>query len=321
MYENGICFLKAIMVSAVICLLTVNCRGHKGQPVNPKEYIILYDDSWTFNEKDGDIETNKIEDIVLNRDSLLLAINEKFQLYLTHYLGDVIWVSTNPNIALVEPNGMVIGKTSGIAAIQALFLNEIRTCTIEVSGNLSDSNKLSSSKKQKVGHEFVDLGLSVKWATMNIGAETIDGYGDYFAWGELQPKTVYTLQNYSVDRDPVKLQLSLDAANYYWGGSWRIPTEHEWKELRNGCSWKLTTVNGVEGHLAVSLNNGNSIFFPSAGFFNPRLICKDYCGMYWSSNRHKDSQRAWCTVMDENGVSNSGGHYRKTGMSVRAVCE
>lgn len=291
--------------------------------VIPDVVFSHHDNVITFMDEDYEVETTRFEDIVLDRDSLDLNINEIAHLNLSNYHSAASWISLDSRIAEVLPDGTVTGKGEGKTQIEVHFLDSLRVCRVSVAGYLDENAAVNSAETENLvnGHQFVDLGLSVKWATMNVGAEAIDDYGDYFAWGELHPKSVYTHQNYSVNQNPGRLRLSLDAANYNWGGTWRIPTEREWSELRNGCTWKHTAVNGVEGYLAISLNNGNSIFFPSAGLCDPRLGCEGSWGMYWSSNRHKESQRAWCTVMHEDGISNSGGHYRKIGMSVRAVCE
>ena len=157
------------------------------------------------------------------------------------------------------------------------------------------------------GHEYVDLGLSVKWATCNIGAEKPEDFGDYFAWGETspyyesidplvwkegkekgydvslatdkynnrrsvfgtrQPAPASTSAKYSVETNGKKqLDLEDDAAHVNWGGSWRMPTMEECQELVDKCTWELTTRNGVKGFVVKSKTNGNSIFIPAAGYF------------------------------------------------------
>ena len=130
---------------------------------------------------------------------------------------------------------------------------------------------------------YVDLGLSVKWATCNVGATTPEGYGDYFAWGETSPKNDYswstykyckgsetTLTKYNTNSsngtvdNKTTLDLSDDAARANWGGKWRMPTQAEQEELINNCTWTKTTQNGVNGYKVTSKTNGNSIFLPAA---------------------------------------------------------
>ena len=155
-----------------------------------------------------------------------------------------------------------------------------------------------------LAHAYVDLGLSVKWATCNVGANSPEDYGYYFAWGETQPKEVYDWSTYkwtnvgyhnftkycidpeygTVDYRTV-LELADDAANANWGGAWRMPTVAEQTELRTNCTWTRTTQNGVNGYTITSRTNGNSIFLPAAG----RRIDSDLYGadgfcLYWSSS-------------------------------------
>lgn len=97
-------------------------------------------------------------------------------------------------------------------------------------------------------YEYVDLGLSVKWATCNVGATKPEDYGDYFAWGETEPKQTFTEDNYLYTGSaPLTLPLSADAAYVNWGGSWRMPTQTEQDELRTECTWEWITQNGVSG--------------------------------------------------------------------------
>lgn len=130
-----------------------------------------------------------------------------------------------------------------------------------------------------ITHEYVDLGLpsGLKWATCNVGASSPEEYGDYFAWGETEPKDIYSWDTYKwcngsknsltkyceVD-NKIILDPEDDAAYVNWGGAWRMPTSAEYKELIDQCSWTWTTQNGVKGYLVVG-SNGNSIFFPAAG--------------------------------------------------------
>lgn len=135
------------------------------------------------------------------------------------------------------------------------------------------------------GHEWVDLGLSVKWATCNVGALNPTEFGNYFAWGETSPKDYYSLKNYkfyvsgdldtrvvfskyvcekergSIDNKR-RLDYSDDAANVNWGGTWRMPTASEWDELINNCTWTLVEQPERYGFDVMSNINGNSIFIP-----------------------------------------------------------
>ena len=149
------------------------------------------------------------------------------------------------------------------------------------------------------GHEYVDLGLSVKWATCNVGANKPEEYGDYFAWGEVKPKEVYDWSTYKwcngseesltkydgyfdISFDiSFELELSDDVAHTNWGGDWRMPTAEDFIELIGQCTWTRATLNGVKGR-KVTGPNGNSIFLPDAGSRKGDW-CGGKIGAYWSS--------------------------------------
>ena len=194
------------------------------------------------------------------------------------------------------------------------------------------------------GHGYVDLGLpsGTKWATCNVGAATPEEYGNYYAWGETEPKETYdwatykwcngrykTLTKYSTDSDygtvdnKIVLELADDAARANWGGAWRMPTDAEWTELRENCEWTwIDDYNGtgVAGLIVTSNINGNSIFLPAAGChrYDDLFLAGGY-GYYWSSSLSTDyPDSAWDVFFDSDGVSRDYGsrHY---GLSVRPV--
>ena len=147
------------------------------------------------------------------------------------------------------------------------------------------TKNLSSSANSGTngGHAYVDLGLSVKWATCNMGSSVAEGSGNKYAWGETVSKTTFSWTNYKyckgsatsltkyntnssigVVDNLINLELTDDAAYVNWGSNWRTPTIAEWQELEEQCDWEWTTLNGVEGWKVTSLSNGNSIFLPSS---------------------------------------------------------
>jgi len=161
----------------------------------------------------------------------------------------------------------------------------------------------------------VDLGLSVKWATCNVGASNPGEYGDEFAWGETKPKIIYTEENYSFSSHPDILPLSNDAARANWGGSWRMPTEAELNELRTECTWKWTEQDGTYGYKVTSKSNGNSIFLPAAN-------SSSSTGSYWSSSHYYSSWTGYLSYylhFDSSDVY-SNCTNPSAGLSVRPVC-
>ena len=159
--------------------------------------------------------------------------------------------------------------------------------------------------------DAVDLGLSVKWATCNLGATTTAPAGDQFAWGETANKTEYTWQTYKFYSEDetagpqlgkyntsaalgtpdnvLELEADDDVATQKLGAEWRIPTMDEWDELLNYCEWKwITNEDGVKGYKVTSLIDGYtdaSIFLPVTGTFYKNTLRQTEGGYYWTSTQ------------------------------------
>ena len=142
------------------------------------------------------------------------------------------------------------------------------------------------------GYDYVDLGLSVMWATYNVGASSLEEFGEYYAWGETTPYNNFTNINYFWSHYPCSpdrvIASIYDAATVNWGDQWRMPTYEEQQELSNGCKWiwveNLDNSN-VSGYVGVSLKNNKCIFLPASGYKSHH----DYeqptetDAIYWSS--------------------------------------
>ncbi len=175
------------------------------------------------------------------------------------------------------------------------------------------------------GHEYVDLGLSVKWATCNVGASSPSDYGNYYAWGETRTKSNYTADNsttYNKSMGDIAGNSNYDAARANWGGTWRLPTAAEIQELIDNCTTEWTTRNGVKGRLVKSKKNGNSIFLPAAGYrIGTSLRNAGEWGLYWSSSPNEsDSQYAY-ELYFYSGYFLRDWRYRNLGQGVRPVSE
>ena len=174
--------------------------------------------------------------------------------------------------------------------------------------------------------KYVDLGLSVKWATCNVGANSPEDYGDYYAWGETSTKSNYTEENcttYGEDMSDIGGNAQYDVARAKWGSSWRLPTEAEFDELLNedNCTWLLTTQGGKDCYKVISKRNGNSIFLPAAG---DRLLTSlrydGSYGFYWSSTPDgSNTKGADGLFFGSSHRDTDGRYYRYYGRSVRPV--
>lgn len=196
--------------------------------------------------------------------------------------------------------------------------------------------------------EMVDLGLSVDWASFNIGATSPEQAGSYFAWGEVKTKQVYDWPTYQYGKEPNKLtkycpypewglnqytdtllvlESSDDAATINWGKDYRTPNMYEWLELMHHCTW--TWVNNynntkVAGYQVTSKKNGNSIFLPTTGYkYQQGIDCPTTDGYYWTATvDDADPNNAWVVNFYKEGTVSQylrNSLYRDCGRAVRAV--
>ena len=200
-------------------------------------------------------------------------------------------------------------------------------------------NAMDDEAKSSDDLEAVDLGLSVKWANMNVGASKDSGFGSYFAWGETKPKNYYSwgtytwsqgdsqfLLKYSVADRKTQLTTSDDAARANMGGGWRMPTVDEYEELMDPakCEWEWTTKDSVNGYKVTGKKTGNSIFLPITGFrFYEGVQFRATKGIYWTSTLYTGNpNKAWCLEFDFSNVEVSFGKLsanRFSGRCIRAV--
>ena len=136
------------------------------------------------------------------------------------------------------------------------------------------------------GHEYVDLGLSVKWATCNVDANAPHQRGYFYSWGEISTSSCYSISNtklYHKEVGDISGNPNFDVARAKWGSTWRMPTKPEMEELKNKCTWKWTSINYVNGYKIIG-PNGNSIFLPAGGFwYCTSRYCLGERGRYWCS--------------------------------------
>ena len=182
---------------------------------------------------------------------------------------------------------------------------------------LAYGEELSFTTIESSDHDYVDLGLPSGrlWATCNVGADTPEGYGDYFAWGETMPKDTYTWDTYTYHDHPAILPPEHDAATTHWGLDWRMPTIAEWQELYDNTTSTWVTQNGVDGMLFTS-SNGNSLFLPTAGIIMGDELYEDL--FYWSSSSSSYYQNCACYFSIYAAMDDEMGN-QFVGMPVRPV--
>ncbi|MBQ3324036.1 MAG: hypothetical protein IJG81_04250 [Muribaculaceae bacterium] len=215
--------------------------------------------------------------------------------------GDYIWIKATPLRADREPiiykvkkNKLKKGITvdldaNGVwdfsAAIDENFTTELLP-TAPLVVVYAKPFKDNGIPTEDGDYEYVDLGLpsGTLWATMNVGADSPEDYGDYFAWGETEPKDYYNWSNYKwcngtynsitkycnngkfgIVDNKTELDLDDDAAYVNMGPGWRMPSTEQIQELIDNCNSKWTKRNDVKGVLLTSKKNGASLFLPAAG--------------------------------------------------------
>ncbi len=178
-------------------------------------------------------------------------------------------------------------------------------------------------------HPYVDLGLSVFWSPMNVGAETAAECGKYFAWGEVDTaKVEFTVENATTFNKSYAREMQgnidHDAARYLWRHTWRMPTKEEVAELIEKCVWHKDTVDNRMGY-TIEGPNGKTIFLPACGQMFVELEAPDSCtqeGFYWTGSHTKgraEKEKAFALVF---GVADSATVEelpRYTGFCIRPV--
>lgn len=177
----------------------------------------------------------------------------------------------------------------------------------------------------------VDLGLSVYWCSCNVGAESPEEYGDYFAWGETKTKSTYSKDTYSyydsnttqyVDIGRNICGTEYDAATVNLGSDWKMPTKEQVEELTKNCTWEWTQLNNINGY-KVTGPNGNSIFLPSSGFKSHGVIQyqKEKKGIcVWIGDKSSTSYAYYLAdPLSDLEINRTPNYYGYTGHPIRPV--
>ena len=243
-------------------------------------------------------------------------------------------VKTTPIVSSTQSNTVSAGKQDGRS-------NEKVERTIDA----VSEKYIQIVSGRASGYEYVDLGLSVMWATCNVGASRPSDSGQFFAWGELTAKSEYTWATYSfltegtnkdnaqfskyvfdgnsnVTDNLKQLEAADDVAGVSLSGGWRMPTKEEFEELISNCTWKWTKVEGVDGYVVRSRTTGyenNSIFLPAVGYFQKKSVqSKGSRGCYWSASMGTHSYSA-CYLGFNFSLTRTYNEDRYIGRSVRPV--
>ena len=220
---------------------------------------------------------------------------------------DAVVAALNAMKAQIEALGT--GQAGIVNAINSLIA-AVNSGNADTAAALAQIIQKLEELKEKIGNggggvipptpqptmEYVDLGLSVKWATCNLGATKPSDYGHYYAWSETMVKGDYSwdtykwgkgnnITKYNDSDGKTVLDPEDDVATAKLGSPWRMPTKDEINELIGGCTWKWTKKNGVRGH-EVKGTNGKTIFLPAAGTRKGfELLYTGESGFYWSASR------------------------------------
>jgi len=294
--------------------------------------------------------------ILLLLSFVMMAMGLSAQSLVFHYYG-----GKSATVALPATVSLADGKIVVSNDSSSVEINKGEVLTVSYRGKKGDVNGdeqvdigdvstilwlIADSEEGETGHEgetehapagveAVDLGLpsGTLWANMNLGAEKPEDFGSYFAWGETQPKDVYSWDTYSYWNDingdgkgdsdeMVNLGSDIastdyDAATVNWGSPWRMPSRTQFKELLDNTTSTWTTQNGINGRKFTG-SNGNSIFLPTTGFDgDDQLVYAGSRGHYWSSSPNDELYACYLLFY-------SGGAYwtnglRSNGFTVRPV--
>lgn len=216
-----------------------------------------------------------VASVTLDKHENTIAAGESFTLNATILpenatIRTVTWETSNPDIASVSSSGVVKGLSKGDCAITAK------------AGEYSDECRVYVNKARPTG--AVDLGCSVYWRTRNIGATKESDSGEFYAWGEREPKSSYLRDSYLNWSDGSYVYTTFDDFHTYdtakaqTGGEWRMPTKAEVEELISKCSVRESTVNGNVCYIVSSKANSDIyIVLPKCGVSNSEST------YYWSS--------------------------------------
>lgn len=279
--------------------------GYTGLPVRP-----VMSDNW----KEFSLSVNSLKMSVGG--TIIVEINEGSG----HYS---LSVSSDAVSAFIHDKSIVL-KANATGSAEVILTDEIYMKEQVIKMTIIDFG-LSTA-------DAIDLGLSsgLKWASCNLGATKPEGFGDYYAWGETKVKESYDWSTYIHCDGTAKTCYNLgsnisgtsyDVARAKWGGTWRMPTNEEMKELIDECKHEWVYINDVYG-IEFTGPNGNSIFLPATGYRNAtNLQSQGDQGCYWLASSLTNYNYFAYSLKISSEVVNTNSMYRNYGLCIRPVTE
>lgn len=215
---------------------------------------------------------------------------------LVFQISDTETITLNVDISTAKPYSVLLDQFEGEKSLAYAIGRYNQSFQSDTNSKDYSTTQTPTNAEKKVaensvnGYEYEDLGLpsGTKWATCNIGANSPEESGDYYAWGDIKIKDRYPyLQSRTTCKiiDNIKGNPEYDAAQAIWGEPWSIPTEDELTELKDNCTWEWTLLNGVYGYKVAG--SKGTIFLPAVGYRHEDKVMgkMDFLreGRYWSS--------------------------------------
>ena len=325
-------YLSMLLLTAMLGLVEISCSSNDDDALSTKKQEVFEAiiGSWRY-ESEG--PRNYAHEWTFYRSS---EYEEKF------YENGILEKSKKGTFTIITHDGCIKIRTQydEYAEVKVIDANTIRlvSTTYKRIGSIENKDDDTNTNTQKTtgfvdGYEYVDLGLSVKWAKCNLGAYNPEQYGGYYSWGETNVKGSYYKSDYKYYNVKTNQYISIgnnicgtkyDAATHVCGSKWRMPNKEEVQELLDNCTWEWTSINSIKG-FQVKGKNGNSIFLPAGGcnIGDDKNVKAGIFGEYWTGNFYKETDfysNAFSLVFTGDkyhlGVESGG---RECGLNVRPV--
>ena len=323
-YKNVGGYLMLKLYGEGVSVSSITLKGNKGEKLAGKASVTMPPDGVPTVTMANDATTE-----------IILTCETPVQLGETEEKSTLFWFVVPP-VTFSEGFSITVSNANG----KTFEKSTTKSITIE----RNTLSKMSPMETPSISvPDAVDLGLpsGLKWASFNLGASKPEEYGDYYAWGETEPKSSYSWENYLWSKGTSSsltkyctnsswgfngftdgktiLENEDDAAYVNYGSGWRMPKESDWQELIDNCSWIWTTINGVYGRKVISNLNGNSIFLPSAGGMSTSLYDINSNGYYWSSSVYTEGAFRARYLSFHSGYVNTSISARYEGLTIRPV--